>query len=312
MDAAAARGRVIVVGSVNLDLVLRVPRLPRPGETVTGGTLAFYHGGKGANQAVAAARAGAAVYLAGAVGADDGQAALAALAAEGVDTAAVARLPGLPTGHAAIIVDDAGENLIAVAPGANTAVTSGHVSACLGALALTSADVLVLSFELPDPPLLAAAVAASQAGALLVVNPAPARECDPALLQGAVLTPNSRELAALLGRLRPADPGAAAVALAHRTAGPVIATLGPDGALLADGGSVTHFPAPPVTVRDTTGAGDTLTGVLAATLAAGAGLPVALRRAVAAASLAVTRAGARDGMPRAGEVDALLAAGPAD
>ncbi len=363
MDAGSGhhrpRGRVIVVGSINLDLVLRVPRLPQAGETVTGGTLDRHHGGKGANQAVAAARSGADGHLVGAVGEDDGQESLDALAAEGVEISAVARLHGQHTGHAVVIVDKgSGENQIAVAPGANTAVTAGHVRRSLGALRIARLDVIVLSFELMDPPLLAAAAAARRAGATLVVNPAPARECDPGLLRGAVLTPNWRELMALSagragsGRMAlpedtpgtdgaqpddaqpddaqsPADApaqsvaetgqqgtedsgtgvAAAASALSGRTGGPVVATLGRRGALLADGTSVEYFPGYLVTARDTTGAGDTLTGVLAAGLAEGRDLRMALRRAVAAAALAVTRPGARDGMPTAGEIDALLATG---
>ena len=201
MDAvyghSRARARVIVVGSINLDLVLCMPRLPRAGETVTGGTLARHHGGKGANQAVAAARVGADTHVVGAVGEDDGQDSLSALAAEGVDIGGVARLPGEHTGHAVVIVDGSGENQIAVAPGANAAVAPGHVRRCLGALALTGKDVVVLSFELMDAPLLEAAFAARKAGAALVINPAPARECDPVLLRGAILTPNRHELAAL-------------------------------------------------------------------------------------------------------------------
>jgi ribokinase len=340
MDPASALiGRVIVVGSINVDLVFSVPRLPRAGETVTGGTFARHHGGKGANQAVAAARAGGAVHLIGAVGEDDGGAALDALAAEGVDTAAVTRLPCVPTGHAAVIVDSCGENQIAVAPGANAEVTREHVRASLEDLGVTRRDVIVLCFELADPPLLAAAAAARQADAAVVVNPAPARAYDPELLRRAVITPNRRELAALCagpgatappgtafpgdtpdpggphpgGPEPPADAGpggtarAAALSLASRTAGRVIATLGADGALLAAGGLAEHFPGHRVEVRDTTGAGDTLTGVLAASLAAGIDVRAALRRAVAAAALAVTSTGAREGMPRRREIDALLA-----
>jgi ribokinase len=344
------RGRVIVVGSINLDLVLRVPRLPLAGETVTGGTLERHHGGKGANQAVAAARSGADGHLVGAVGEDDGQESLDALAAEGVEISTVARLHGQHTGHAVVIVDKgSGENQIAVAPGANAAVTAGHVRRSFGALRIAQRDVIVLSFELMDPPLLAAAAAARRAGATLVVNPAPARECDPGLLRGAVLTPNWRELMALsAGRagsgrmaLREDTPGndgaqsddaqspaesvaaadqqgtehggtgvaAAASALSGRTGGAVVATLGKRGALLADGTTVEYFPGHLVTAHDTTGAGDTLTGVLAAGLAEGRDRRMALRRAVAAAALAVTRPGARDGMPAAGEIDALLDTG---
>jgi ribokinase len=316
MDAESGhtppRRRVIVVGSINVDMVLHVPRLPRPGETVTGGTYARHHGGKGANQAVAAARAGADVFAVGAVGDRDGQDSLDALAAAGVDVSAVAALPGQHTGHAAVIVDASGENQIAVAPGANAAVPAGHIRRRLGALALTSEDVVVLSFELDDAPLLAGAAAGRQAGAALVVNPAPARECDWSLLHGAILTPNRHELMALAGATggagTAADVAAAASALSARTGRPVIATLGGRGALLADGARAEHFPGHQVSARDTTGAGDTLTGVLAAGLAGGSDIRSALRRAVAAAALAVTQPGAREGMPTASEIDALLAA----
>jgi ribokinase len=308
MDPANGRGgRVIVVGSVNVDLVFAVPHLPRAGETVIGGTFARHHGGKGANQAVAAARAGGAVHLAGAVGQSDGQSCIDALTSERVDTTAVARIAGVHTGHAVVIVDAAGENQIAVAPGANAAVTGDHVDTCLRALAVADQDVLVLSFELPDPPLIAAAAAARRAGATVVVNPAPARAYDPDLLRGAVITPNRHELFSLNIRGATAhDVAARARQVAVATGGPVVATLGADGALLATGDAVERFAGHHVTVRDTTGAGDTLTGALAAGLAAGAGLREALRRAVAAAALAVTRAGAREGMPTAGEIDALL------
>ncbi len=327
MDAASRprprppRGRVIVVGSINLDLVLRLPRLPRAGETVTGGTLARHHGGKGANQAVAAARAGADVYLIGAVGADDGQDSVDALAVERVGVSAIARMHGQHTGHAVVMVDvSSGENQIAVAPGANAAVTAGHVRRCIGALRLTGRDVVVLSFELMDPPLLAAAAAVRKVGGALMVNPAPARQCDPDVLRGAILTPNRHELSALGADADAADAAdqavvaadqdvvaAAALSLSSRTGGPVVATLGEHGALLADRTGVHRVTGHRVDACDTTGAGDTLTGVLAAGLADGADLREGLRRAVAAAALAVTRTGARSGMPTAREIDAQLA-----
>ncbi len=166
-------GRVIVVGSVNVDLAMRLPALPAPGQTVLGGELARSEGGKGANQAAAAARAGAQAYLIGAVGADDGAPSVAALAAEGV-RAAVDRVAAL-TGHAFVLVDDSGENQIAVASGANASLSAGHVLAALGDLRLTTADVIVLSFEVPAAALRAAAGAAAAAGCQLVVNPGPAR-----------------------------------------------------------------------------------------------------------------------------------------
>lgn len=306
-DAAGGTGRVIVVGSINIDLVMRLPRLPAAGETVLGGMLARHHGGKGANQAVAAARAGARVHMIGAVGAADGSDSTAALAADGVDVTAVLACD-CPTGHAAVLVArDTGENQIAVAAAANELLTPAHVRDSIGALALTPADVLVLSFEAPGAALRAAAELARAAGARLVVNPAPAQAGYADLLAGAIATPNQHELATLA-----AEAGLSggerqlARALAGHTRAPVIATLGPDGALLAGHDGTEHFAGHRVQVADTTGAGDALTGVLAASLARGYPLRPSLRRAVAAAALSVTRAGARAGLPTAREIDAQL------
>lgn len=296
-----------MVGSINTDLIMRLPRLPAPGETVLGGVLSRQHGGKGANQAVAAARAGATVYLVGAVGAADGRDSLDAVAAEHVDVTHVLR-GDAPTGHAVVLVDErSGENQIAVAPGANALVSVDHVDAALTALEPGRDDVVVLSFELPRTSVRRAADLARWSGARLVVNPAPARPADADALTGALVTPNAGELATLAGRPDSAGgPRAAAVALSRRTGAPVVVTLGADGAMLADSGAVEHVPAHRVQVRDTTGAGDTLTGVLAASLAQGHGLDAAVRRAVAAAGLAVTQEGARAGMPTAAAIDRLL------
>jgi ribokinase len=304
-------GRVIVVGSVNIDLVMRLPALPAPGETVLGGVLARHHGGKGANQAVAAARAGGRVHMIGAVGADDGANAVLELQAEGVDVTHVARLPG-PTGHAAVLVDaGTGENQIAVAPGANALVTVDQVDEAIEALDLSPADVIVLSFEVPDTPLRVAAGLAQWIGARVVVNPAPAQDDYADLVAKAIATPNAHELAALMTQCGlAAEPGAgesaAAMALSAHTGAPVIVTLGARGALLADSGGSEYFAGHRVAAVDTTGAGDTLTGVLAASLAAGYPLRDSVRRAVAAAALAVTKPGARAGMPAAAAIDALL------
>jgi ribokinase len=308
--AAAAAGRVIVVGSVNVDIVMRLPRLPAPGETVLDGVSSRHHGGKGANQAVAASRAGAAVHLVGAVGADDGAESLDALRAEGVNVAGVTRSPA-PTGLALVLVDTgSGENQIAVASGANATVTAGHVRDCLSGLDLGPADVVVLSFELPAEPLQAAAMLAVRSGARLVVNPAPARPGYASLLRGAIITPNAHELAGLITAHGPkAPPAEAAAALADRIGATVIVTLGADGAVLAFEGTTEFYPGHHVSARDTTGAGDTLTGALAASLALGHDLRGSLRRSVAAAALAVTKPGARSGMPSAAEIDELLGRG---
>jgi len=295
--------QVIVVGSLNADLVVAVERLPAPGETVAGGRYARHGGGKGANQAVAAARLGASVALVGAVGADElGEQALAELAREGVDVAGVARLDGMATGVAAIVVDAAGENQIAVASGANAALTGGAVERALGAAgprADGARGVVLLGHEVPEEAVLAGARAASAAGWQIVLNPAPARTLPAELLALApLLTPNASEACALAGER---DPEAAARALAARTGAPVLVTLGARGALLVDGEPVA-IPAPAIEPVDTTGAGDALNGALAAELAAGSPLGAAARFAVVAASLSTLRPGARAGMPRREEV----------
>jgi ribokinase len=296
-----------------VDLVLRVPRLPAPGQTVLGGKLSRAEGGKGANQAVAAARVGARAHLIGAVGAADGAESLAALAADGVDIGGVERLAE-PTGCAIVLVDDAGENQIAVAPGANALISATHVEAALAELGLAAADVVVLSLEVPAAALRVAASAAAAAGCQLVVNPAPVRPRSLDLLANAIVTPNVLELASLATQIPvvaepTGDVPRLAAALARHVGAVVVTTLGPDGALVADprGGTVLPVPGHRVEARDTTGAGDTFTGVLAASLAAGHGLAAAVRRAVAASALAVTADGARAGMPTASQVDTLAA-----
>jgi ribokinase len=297
-------GIVLVVGSVNADLVVAVERLPAPGETVTGGRFARHGGGKGANQAVAAARAGARVRFVGAVGRDElGDAAVRELEAEGVDCSGVARLAGEPTGVALIAVDDAGRNQIAVASGANAAVDAALVQAALGGDALAGDGVCLLGFEIPDDAVVAAASAAAAAGWRIVLNPAPARALVPQLAGlGVILTPNALEAAALSGVREPAG---AARALAGRTGAPVVVTVGEEGAILAHGDQLARVPVPRVDVVDTTGAGDAFNGVLAAGLAGGLRLEPAVRRAVVAASASVGTAGARGGMPNAARLAAL-------
>ena len=287
---------VVVVGSVNADLVVRAARLPGPGETVTGGTFARHGGGKGANQAVAAARLGARTALVAAVGDDDyGAEALRGLAAEGVDVDAVARLDDVATGVALIVVDDRAENQIAVASGANAVLGGGFVAA---ALARLEAGVVLLSLEVGDEAL----VAGAEGARLAVLNPAPAREVPAALFAaGPVLTPNAGEARDLTGE---EDARAAARALRERTGAPVVVTLGADGALLADGrGKPVRIPAPRIEAVDTTGAGDCLNGALAAELARGVALEDAVAFAVRAAALSTLRRGAREGMPTRAAVD---------
>jgi ribokinase len=305
-------GRVIVVGSVNVDLVVVASRLPGPGETVTGGDVARHHGGKGGNQAVAAARLGARAAFVGAVGDDDfGTAARAALVAEGIDVTHLLVAPR-PTGVALIVVDERAENLIAVAPGANASPTAAFVAAALAALAIGPGDVVLVSCEIPPAAIRAALAGARAAGATSVLNPAPADGLDAATTALAdVLTPNEAELALLAGQ--PAAGAGDVEVLARRLlAGgvgrrSVVVTLGATGALAVPGdGPATAIPASHVVPVDTTGAGDAFNGALAAGLAAGLPLGAAVRRAVTAAGLSTTRAGARGGLPTASELAAFL------
>jgi ribokinase len=298
--------QLLVIGSLNTDLLVRVRALPGPGETVTGGVFEMAGGGKGANQAVAAARAGASVAMVGAVGADEfGARLLEELAGEGVNVAGVARLPGVATGLAAIVVDEEGENQIAVASGANHALGAGHVERAFGELDLSQARCALLSLEVDDEVVVEGAERAAAGGMAVVVNPAPARPLPPELVaHRPIVTPNVGEAAELTGRQ---DPVEAAAAMVESGAATALVTVGEQGVLVADGTRVERIEAPAVPVRDTTGAGDTFSGVLAAGLARGWELDRAARWATAAAALSVTKSGARGGMPAASEIEAIAA-----
>lgn len=302
---------VVVVGAINVDFVVATQRLPGPGETVVGGGLQTYGGGKGANAAVAAARAGASVRLIGAVGDDDtGVAALAELTHEGVDIGDVAVLAGESTGVALIVVDDRGENQIAVGSGANAAVSADHVRRCLRA-ALPSAGCVLVSTEIPADAVAAAVQESTSAGVVCVLNPAPVLPIVADLLAlGPIVTPNGSELGdlvRLLGDGCGTDVVADATRIATLSGRPVVVTQGGDGVLVVlDGHVARQVSARAVTVRDTTGAGDTFNGVLAARLASGDDLAKAVPVAVAAASLSVTRVGARGGMPTSSEIAAAM------
>jgi ribokinase len=291
----ASSGEVLVVGSINVDLVVRAAQLPAPGQSVSGGVFAQHQGGKGANQAVAAARAGAKVTMVGAVGDDEyGRSALADLAREGVDVSRVLTMRRESTGLALIAVDESGANQIVVAPGANFALGAAEIDAALAGYEPPAGSVAVLSFELGDDAIVAAARYLAPLGLRLLVNPAPARELPAALVALApVVLPNEGEAAALTGL---SDPRAAALALAAQTQATVIVTLGAAGALMCEPGAaqeVERLPAPMVEAVDTTGAGDAFVGALAAHLAAGKPSREAAAAAVAAASQSVTSAGAR-------------------
>ncbi|MGN6332365.1 MAG: ribokinase [Motilibacteraceae bacterium] len=278
-------GRVLVVGSLNVDLVTRVARHPHPGETVLGAGLRRLPGGKGANQALAAARAGAQVSLVGCVGDDGvGQTYLDGLEERDVDTDEVVVLPGAPTGHALIVVDEAGENTIVVVGGANSLTRPRQVSFAIEE-ADSPPDVVLLQLELPLPVVLHAALAGREAGARVVLNPSPWQPPPVALLAAVdVLVVNEHE-AAELGTLA-------------QSGGPEqVVTRGAAGATWTwEGGSVRSVP-PAVDVVDTTGAGDVLAGALAAGLAAcgpdDLDRQAVLDAAVAAASASVQVHGAQ-------------------
>ena len=300
--------RVIVVGSVNVDLVATVDHLPAPGETVTGGRFAQHHGGKGGNQAVAAARLGAATWFVGAIGADAfGDEARAALAAEGVDVTELVALPGQATGVALILVDASGENSIAVAGGANAALAPAHVGAAFDRLRPTTGDVVLVGHEIPTATATEALRLAKAGGATTVFNPAPATGVTlETLALSDIVTPNQGEAAELLA-IEGGTQDMGPERLARLAGGgQALITLGSRGALLVGADGPQRLPAPDVAVIDTTGAGDTLNGALAAGLAASMPVADAARRAVVAAALAVSRAGAREGMPTAGELEAAL------
>jgi ribokinase len=311
------RPQVTVLGSLNMDISVTVPRLPGPGATVLGSAARFTPGGKGANQAVAAARLGAEVRMVGCVGDDDfGRQLLAALRAEGIDAGPVRVVPGVPTGLAMIAVDAQGENLITVAPGANHQVGPQDVAAATK----DPRDILVISAEIPAP---AVTRALSQAGSI-VFNLAPASEnaTDLAAAAREWLVVNEDEAAAVLGRPVSglADAARAAAELVTRGPRHTVVTAGARGAALASAASTASAASAastastasaasttvvdgfPVRAVDTVGAGDTFVGALAVALAAGVPAAEATRAAAAAGAAAVTRHGAQTAMPRPADI----------
>ncbi len=289
-----------VVGAINVDLVVRGSRLPAPGETVVGGEFSQHQGGKGGNQAVAAARAlgdPGRVAMIGAVGPDTfGEPARELLALEGVDVTHVALDRSAATGVALIAVDAKGENQITVAPGANAGITPTSVVSALDALGQAAGAVLG-SLEVPLDAVEAAARWAHDRGVPLVLNPAPARpEAHDLLPFTRVVTPNAGELAILAAQAEEPRGGAKRLAAGYEDL-TVVVSLGDEGAIAYGPTGETRAPAPKVRAVDATGAGDTLNGVLASGLLEGLDLAEALRRAVIAATLSVTVVGAREGMP---------------
>lgn len=292
---------IVVLGSANLDLVVRQARLPRPGETMFGSDFSTVPGGKGLNQAVAAARAGGDVGFLGAVGSDAfGDQLRRCLHEDGIDTGGLAEV-GAPTGTAHIAVLDGGENAIVVVSGANAAITELDDDA---KSRIEDARYLVAQFERPQELIAEAFVLAHGLGIQTVLTPAPVAPIDHALLSLVdVLIPNAQEACELAGM---ADETDAALALSQ-TAGLVVMTRGSRGALVArEGALLLEVPARKVKAVDTTGAGDTFAGVMVAWLASGAALEAALEAATVAASISVTRPGATTSMPTWDEIKAGL------
>jgi ribokinase len=300
--------RICVVGSSNIDLTFRTPRLPRPGETVAGSSQLGF-GGKGANQAVMAARLGAQVSLIAKIGRDAfSETMLASLSNQGIDTAHVFRDDDRPTGMAAILVDDSATNCIVVAGGANERL--GPADVRQAAPSIRQADVLLTQLEVPCETCLEAFRVAREAGVRTIFNPAPARPFPEDMLGLTdFCVPNETELEALTGT-QSADLDQAEAAgreLLRRGARRVIVTLGSNGALILDGDIAEHIAAIPVDPHDPTGAGDAFIGSIAVFLAEGLSLREAAQRATAAAALTVTRAGAQAAFPTRSEVEQLLA-----
>jgi ribokinase len=295
-------GRVLVLGSINRDLVLAVAAHPRPGETVSGSDIREFPGGKGANQAVAARRAGAETLLVGALGADGfGTSMRAFLAGEAIDLTGVITVPDRPTGIAVILVDRNAENTVTIAPGANLALGAGNAES----IAFRPGDLVVSQFEVPEPFIRAGFASARAAGATTIFNPAPMKVLSPEILGLCdIVVLNETELEAASGLADLTEPREIEAAARHIGEGrTIIVTLGAKGCLAVHPGGVFPVPGRVVPAVDTTGAGDCFVGVLAASLADGLSLEAALDRANRAAAISVTRAGAATSMPSRDELD---------
>jgi len=300
---------IVVVGSINIDLVARTGAIPRPGQTVLGHEFAVIPGGKGANQAVAAARLGASCAMVGRVGSDSfGRQSVESLSRHGVDVAHVAVTPDRSTGVALILVEASGQNAICVVPGANGCLTPQDIEAHRDALA--AARVCLLQLEIPVATVRRAIELCRELGVLTILDPAPADAGLPRELFAVdVLTPNAGEAATLTGLPFSDDAAnlaAVAEALSRFGARRVVLKLGPGGSAVIQEGAITRVPGFRVEVVDTTAAGDAFTGGLGVALARGEDLVEAARYASAAGALACTRFGAQPSMPTADQVRELL------
>jgi ribokinase len=290
-----------------MDLVTRAPRLPKGGETLIGQSFTTVSGGKGANQAVAAARLGARVSMIGCVGSDAyGEALRGALLAEQIDCQAVSTVDG-SSGVALIVVDDSSQNAIVIVPGANGALTAEAIDRFDSVI--QAADVLICQLEVPDASVGHALKRGRELGKTVILNPAPASRPLPSDWYASIdyLIPNESEASALTGLVVDSleTAQAAATRLIAMGAGKLIITLGAQGSLFADGQRFEHFPAPVVKAVDTTAAGDTFVGGFAAALAGGEDEAQAIRFGQVAAALSVTRAGAQPSIPALIEVQAF-------
>ena len=307
-----SRARVLVIGSSNTDLIVQSENLPSPGQTVMAETFSTLPGGKGANQAVAAARAGAHVTFVARVGSDAfGLQALRRLEAEGIDTTCVLKDPDLPSGVASILVDGRGENVIAVVPGANAALSPVQIDAAASLFERVS--VCLVQLETPLPTVLHAVSLAKENAVPVILNPAPGRKLPPELLSDLfLLTPNETEAEILTGILPDTEETArqGADVLMDLGVENVVITLGARGALLATDRETVMVPAPAVDARDTTGAGDAFNGALAAALFRTRPLAEAVAFANCAGALATTRIGAQSALPREAQIRSLMRSRP--
>lgn len=300
--------KIIVVGSSNTDMIFKVPRIPKPGETLLGGVFQTAAGGKGANQAVAAARAGGNVTFLARVGADMfGEQALAGFAQDDIDVRWIVQDAGAPSGVAGIFVADDGENSIAVAPGANARLSPSDIEAA--AEAFVGADVLLLQLEVPIETVTAAAKLARKNGVRVVLNPAPACPLPDELLECAdIITPNETEATLLTGVEVTDDASAlqASAKLKEKGIGTVIITLGAAGVYVSSTEGERRIAGFRVTPVDTTAAGDVFNGAFAVASAEGRPLEKAIRFAQAAAAISVTRLGAQPSVPKRQEIEQFL------
>ncbi len=301
--------RIAVIGSLNMDLVMRAPRIPKPGETILGADdLLMIPGGKGANQAYASARLGAEVSMIGRVGGDAfGEQLITSLSKAGVDTQHIIHDTDASTGIALIVVEEGGQNSIVVSSGANSRVTPSDVSQAENVI--RSADLILLQLEIPLPTVIKAAQCAKKHGVKVVLNPAPAQQLPAELLSLTdILIPNETEAATLSGCSVDTDDGIRQAASGLRQFGvkTLIMTRGSRGASLITENGIEHFPAFPIEPIDTTAAGDAFVGSFAVAFAEGKPLAEAIRYGNAAGALASTRPGAQPSMPGCDDLEKML------